>query len=61
MKDALIYVSISVISTVLFYLGAAAIKAPGSDILLGIIWVFFLSLIISASIVPRLFKKEIKN
>ena len=57
MKSALVYVFLSAASAVLFYAGATAIKAPWSDIILGIIWVFFLSLIISASIVPRLLKK----
>ena len=58
MKGILIYIAISALSAALFYFGAVIADAQRSDIILGIIWVFFLSLIISASIVPRLFKKR---
>lgn len=57
-KSILAYVSISIAAAALFYAGAASISASQSDIILGIIWIFSLTMIISASIVPPLLKKR---
>ncbi len=55
------YIIFAICVTLVFYL--AAVKKgtySGADILLGAVWTFILSIVISASIIPGFIKKRIQ-
>jgi len=51
------YLAISTAASVLFYAAARAKAATATDSLLGVVWVFALSAIVSASLLPPLFER----
>ena len=51
------YLAISIAASVLFYAAARAKAATATDSLLGVVWVFALSAIVSASLLPPLFER----
>jgi len=51
------YLLISLIASSLFYLSALSTGVSSADAYLGIVWVFVLSAIISASLLPQMMKK----
>jgi len=52
------YLTISAVSSFLFYLAAGVKGASGTDTYLGIVWVFALSAIVSASLLPPLLERK---
>jgi len=53
------YLGIAALSSVLFALAAKYRGASGTDTYLGIVWVFALSAIVSASLLPPLLGKKL--
>ncbi len=53
------YLTISGVSSFLFYLAARLRGASGTDTYLGVVWVFALSAIVSASLLPPLLQRRL--
>lgn len=51
------YVTISAVASLAFFLAARAKGATTTDLYLGLVWVFALSAIVSASLLPPLFER----
>ncbi len=51
------YLAVSTAASVLFYAAARVKAATATDSLLGVVWVFALSAIVSASLLPPLFER----
>ena len=51
------YIAVSTAASVLFYVAARAKAATATYSLLGVVWVFALSAIVSASLLPPLFER----
>lgn len=55
------YLGVSSAASALFYLGARAKGASSTDAYLGIVWVFVLSAIVLASILPDFLQKRMRK
>jgi|GEM_PF-4553488 len=53
------YLTISAVSSFLFYLAARFRGASGTDTYLGVVWVFALAAIVSASLLPPLLERKL--